>query len=77
MLLGKSTVGSKKGLGLADRIVQREMMRLLLGSVGIELRVGKSTNGHRVECPELEWDMLNDAGTVRWPGENIRPVAGY
>jgi hypothetical protein len=56
-----STVGSKKALGQADRIVQREMMRLLLGSVGIELRVGKNANGHRVECPELEWEMLNDA----------------
>lgn len=62
-------------LGLANKVGVREMMRLLLASVGIALAMGTNPKNDKIETQEIGWEGLEDLD-ARWLGQNIRRVAG-
>ncbi|KAJ6614237.1 hypothetical protein B0H10DRAFT_2436103 [Mycena sp. CBHHK59/15] len=72
VLFGKA---SKKGL--ANKISVREMLRLLLASVGIALYVATDPKDEgdldKVESGDMCWEGIE--GSARWLGRNIRSVA--
>ncbi|KAJ7670732.1 hypothetical protein DFH06DRAFT_1125025 [Mycena polygramma] len=71
VLFGKA---SAKNPTLANKIGARDMLRLLLASVGISLSLPTNARGDRVERgQEMEWAGLEDDG--RWLGKNIRRLA--
>jgi hypothetical protein len=74
VLFGDATVDKKKP-ALASRISAREMMRLLLASVGIEFHVGASPKDDKVESESYEARWVGLEEGARWLGKNIRGVA--
>lgn len=72
LLFGKAT---KKTPGLADKVGVRDMLRLLLASVGIAFHVAESGGNDRDRLipGDLEWDGIE--GSESWLEQNIRRVA--
>ncbi|KAF8142545.1 hypothetical protein K438DRAFT_2030042 [Mycena galopus ATCC 62051] len=69
---------SSKGLGLAKKISVREMIELLLASVGISFYTAFDPDDEddvdSFKMGELRWEGLD--GSARWLGRNIRSVLG-
>ncbi|KAF8142519.1 hypothetical protein K438DRAFT_1784649 [Mycena galopus ATCC 62051] len=67
-----------KGLGLAKKISVREMIELLLASVGISFYTAFDPDDEddvdSFKMGELRWEGLD--GSARWLGRNIRSVSG-
>ncbi|KAJ7148067.1 hypothetical protein C8R43DRAFT_1236964 [Mycena crocata] len=74
VLFGKPT---KKAPGLAAKVSVREMLCLLLASVGVSLHVASAADKDdrdKIESSgELTWEGMEDS--ARWLGRNIRRVA--